>query len=130
MKRLAIVTVALLVLGAASGAQAAPITFDLNCTMTTSACVPHASYGTITLAESTIDQDGLLIAVHTNLQGVYAIYLNYVEAVQPPGVPSTDLFSMANGTATIVATNDGIGGFNLKTLDIAFFPTTQTVSGD
>jgi PEP-CTERM motif len=107
MKRLGIVLFALAAVGLAPVAQAAPVTLDLNCTVVNAnydntqyhpaSCTPHASYGTITLADNQAHPNNVDISIALNnpWDEISLISLNYYVS------PSTNYsWSVTNGSVS------------------------------
>ncbi len=124
MKTLGTICLALAILGLAPGAQAASLTFDLNCTVnnyntyssTYATCTPHSSYGTITLADDA--SNGKWLDVSLSLiapwDEVTLLSLNYGGTV-----PAGYTWSVTSGSVSY----DGNDVDPWRALDLSLDPT-------
>jgi hypothetical protein len=122
MRRFAVLFVAFAVLGLAPGAQAATITFDLNCTMTSAAVCAEAvpAYGKITLTDSGSDADwvNVTIDLYSPWNTISSFYLNF------SGTPASGYgFDVSNAGQTYTSNLEG--PYAGSKLDIQIDPDHQ-----
>jgi hypothetical protein len=109
---------AVLIAGLATPAQAASITFDLNCTIVSStSCTPHSSYGSITLSDNASNPNWLDFKIDLNSpwDEISKVWLNF--AYTGPGSTSGYSFESTNGSVDYHVNNVGPSGNFDMTLD-------------
>jgi hypothetical protein len=122
MKVLTVLFVALAVVGLAPAAQAATITFDLNCAMSSATvCTQHVpSYGKITLTDSSTDSDWVNVAIdlYSPWDTIDSFYLNF------NGTPGSGYsFDVTNAGQTYASNVEG--PYSGSKLDITIDPNHQ-----